>query len=88
MSPTSEFMAGSPLSPIRNPFELRGLCRRSYFRPRTCVRSINHFSSKCVGLSIRVSPSHLYNAGRAGLGWGGDVLPRNHLQGPEGDSGR
>ena len=37
------------LSPIRNPFELRGLCRRSYFGPRTCGRSINHFSSKCSG---------------------------------------
>ena len=34
------------LSPIRNPFELRGLCRRSDFGPRTCGRSINHFSSK------------------------------------------
>ena len=31
------------LFPIRNPFELRGLCRRSYFGPRTCGRSINHF---------------------------------------------
>ena len=27
--------------------------------------------AKCAGLSIRVSPSHPYNAGRAGLGWGG-----------------
>ena len=26
--------------------------------------------AKCAGLSIRVSPSHPYNAGRAGLGWG------------------
>ena len=25
--------------------------------------------AKCAGLSIRVSPSHPYNAGRAGLGW-------------------
>jgi hypothetical protein len=33
MSPTSEVMAGSP---IRNSSELRGLCRRSYFGPRTC----------------------------------------------------
>jgi hypothetical protein len=30
------------LAPIRNPFELRGLCCRSYFGPRTCGRSINH----------------------------------------------
>ena len=44
------------LFPIRNPFELRGLCRRSYFGPRTCGRSINHFSSKCSGFLIRVSP--------------------------------
>jgi len=33
------------LFPIRNPFELRGLCSRSYFGPRTCGRSINHFAS-------------------------------------------
>jgi len=26
---------------------------------------------KCAGLSIRVSPSNPYNAGSAGLGWGG-----------------
>ena len=31
------------LSPIRNPCELRGLCRRSDFGPRTCGRSINQF---------------------------------------------
>ena len=37
------------LFPIRNPCELRGLCSRSYFGPRTCGRSINHFSSKCSG---------------------------------------
>jgi len=48
------------LFPIRNPCELRGLYRRSYFGPRTCGRSINHFSSKCSGFSIRVSPSHPY----------------------------
>jgi hypothetical protein len=36
-----------------------------------CGRSINHFSSKCAGLSIKVSPSHPYNAGRAGHGWVG-----------------
>ena len=48
------------LFPIRNPFELRGLCRRSYFGPRTCGRSINHFSSKCSGFLIRVSPLTLF----------------------------
>ena len=30
-----------------------------------------------AGLSIRVSPSHPYNAGRAGLGWGGGCLREN-----------
>ena len=42
MPPTSEVMAeGLPwLSPIRNSSELRGLCYRSYFRPRMCGRSI------------------------------------------------
>ena len=50
------------LFPIRNPCELRGLYRRSYFGPRTCAcgRRINHFSSKCSGFLIRVSPSHPY----------------------------
>jgi hypothetical protein len=48
------------LFPIRNPCELRVLCSRSYFGPRTCGRSINHFSSKCSGFLIRVSPSHPY----------------------------
>ena len=48
------------LFPIRNPVELRGLYSRSYFGPRTCGRRINHFSSKCSGFSIRVSPSHPY----------------------------
>jgi len=33
--------------------------------------------AKCAGLSIRVSPSHPYNAGRAGLGWGGGWLRGN-----------
>ena len=40
------------LFPIRNPCELRGLYRRSYFGPRTCGRSINHFH-----LSVRDSQS-------------------------------
>jgi hypothetical protein len=30
------------LLPIRNPCELRGLCRRSYFGPRTCGGSITN----------------------------------------------
>jgi hypothetical protein len=55
--------------------ELRGLCRHSYFGPRTCGRGITS-RSRC-----RVSPSHPHNAGREGL-------PRNHLHGPQGDSGR
>ena len=55
--------------------ELRDLSRHSYFGPRTCGRGITSRSSR------RVSPSHPHNAGREGL-------PRNHLHGPEGDSGR
>ena len=44
---TSNVMARFPrLFPIRNPCEIRGLYRRSDFGPRTCGRSINHFSSK------------------------------------------
>ena len=64
------------LAPIRNSCELRGLCYRSYFGPRTCGRGITN-SSKRVGLSIRVSPSHPYNAVRAGLGWMRGWLRRN-----------
>ena len=38
---TSDVMARFPtLLPIRNPGELRGLCRRSYFGPWTCGGSI------------------------------------------------
>jgi len=58
------------LAPIRNSCELRGPCHCSHLGSRTCVRGITN-SSRCAGLSIRVSPSHPYNAGRAGLGWGG-----------------
>jgi len=58
------------LAPIRNSSELRGLCYRSCFGPRTCVRGITNYRN-VLGLSIRVSPSHPYNAGSAGLGWGG-----------------
>jgi hypothetical protein len=77
---TSGVIARFPLLfPIRNLCELRGLCRRSYFGPRTCGWSINHFSSKCSGFLIRVSPSHPYNTGRA---W----LQRNHLYGSGSDS--
>ena len=56
------------VAPVWNSSELRGLCCRSYFGPRTCVRGITNMS-KCAGLSIRVSPSHPYNANMAGLGW-------------------
>ena len=73
------------LSPIRNSFELRGLCRRSYFGPRTCGRGVNQIHRSVSGLSIRVSPSQPYNAGIEGLESGGRC-PRNHLHGPEGDS--
>jgi len=45
------------LTPIQNSSELLGLCRRSYFGPRTCVRGITN-ASKLAGLSIRNSPSH------------------------------
>ena len=56
------------LAPIRNSSELWGLCCRSCFGPRTCGRGITNYRN-VSGLSIRVSPSHPYNADRAGLGW-------------------
>ena len=43
--------------PIRNPCELRGLCRHSYFGPRTFGGGITNVI-EVSGLSIRVSPSH------------------------------
>ena len=40
---TSGVLAGfPPLFPIWNPCELRGLCRRSYFGPKTCGGSITN----------------------------------------------
>ena len=50
---------------------LSGLYRRSYFGLRTCGRGINQIHRSVSGLSIRVSPSHPYNTGIAGLAWGG-----------------
>ena len=78
MSPTAEVMAEVSLGsdPIWNSSELRGLCRRSHLGSRTCVRGITN-SSSCAGLSIRVSPSHPYNAGKAGPGWGGGWIRGN-----------
>ena len=58
------------LAPIRNSSELRGLCCRSCFGPRVCGRGITN-SENVSEFSIRVSPSHSYNADRAGLGWVG-----------------
>jgi hypothetical protein len=42
---------------IRNPCELRGLCRHSYFGPRTCGGGVTNVI-EVRGFSIRVSPSH------------------------------
>ena len=44
-----------------------------------CGRGITNYRN-LSGLSIRVSPSHPYNAGRAGLGWGSGWL-RGWLRG-------
>jgi len=41
-----------------------------------CGRGITNYRN-VSGLSIRVSPSHPYNAGRAGLGWRGGWLRAN-----------
>jgi len=47
MLPTSEVMAKvSPISPILNSLESRGLCCRSCFGPRTCVRGITNSSKR------------------------------------------
>jgi hypothetical protein len=40
------------LSPIRNSFELRGLCCRSYFGPRTCDRGITNVSKLESGFPL------------------------------------
>ncbi len=49
--------ATSGVLAIRNPCELRGLCRHSYFGPRTCGGGVTNVI-EVSGLSIRVSPSH------------------------------
>jgi hypothetical protein len=55
---TSGVLARFPLLlPIRNPCELRGLCRRSYLGPRTFGGGETNVI-EVSGLSIRVSPSH------------------------------
>ena len=47
MPPTSEVMARvSPLSPIWDSFESRGLCCRSCFGPRTCGRGATNSSKR------------------------------------------
>ena len=38
----SSWLRSPWLTPIRNPFELRGLYRRSYFGPRTCGGGITN----------------------------------------------
>ena len=43
------------LFPILNPYELRGLCSRSHFGPRTCGGGVTNVI-EVSGLSIRVSP--------------------------------
>ena len=55
---TSGVLARFPwLLPIRNSCELRGLCRHSYFGPRTCGGGETNVI-EVSGFSIRVSPSH------------------------------
>jgi hypothetical protein len=55
---TSGVLARFPLLlPIRNPCELRGLCRHSYFGPRTFGGGVTNVI-EVSGLLIRVSPSH------------------------------
>ena len=58
------------LAPIWNSCELRGLCCRSCFGPRTCGRGITNIQ-KCFGVLNQGFPFSLYNADRTGLGWGG-----------------
>ena len=55
---TSGVLARFPrLLHIRNSCELRGLCRHSYFGPRTCGGGVTNVI-EVSGFSIRVSPSH------------------------------
>ena len=90
------------LTPIRNSFELRCLYRlRSYFGPRTCGRGITnsskHFGALNQGFPFSFLQCRQGNMGGEGLrdapeykliGCIQDHHQRNHLQGPEGDSGR
>jgi hypothetical protein len=52
MPTTAEVMAEvSPGSLLSGTLELRGLCYRSYFGPRMCVRSITIFIEVCGALN-------------------------------------
>ena len=74
MSPASEFMAEVSLA-------------HSY--PELDVwQRYKPDSSKGFGTLNPGFPFSPLQCRHAGLGWGGGRCPRNHLQGPESDSGR
>jgi len=62
------------LAPIQNSCELRGLCYRSYFGPRTCGRGITIFIEVCGALNQGFPFSPLQcRQGRARMGGGVQV---------------
>ena len=78
MPPTSEVMAGvSQDSILSGTLASYGVSDVARVSDRGRVAEVYPVHRNVSGLSIRVSPSHPYNAGRAGLGWMREWLQRN-----------
>ena len=70
MQPTAEVMAQVPLArSYLELFRVTGPLLSLVLRTEDVWQRYNQYTKSVSGLSIRVSPSHSYNAGRAGLGW-------------------
>jgi hypothetical protein len=77
MPPTAEVTAKvSPARSYPELFRVTGPLLSLVFRTEDVWQRCNQFI-ETAGLSIRVSPSHPYNAGKAGPGWGGGWIRGN-----------
>jgi hypothetical protein len=66
----------APRSLVHECFRVTGPLLSLVFRTEDVWQRCNQFI-ETAGLSIRVSPSHPYNAGKAGPGWGGGWIRGN-----------
>jgi hypothetical protein len=60
---------GFPVLSYPELFRVTGPLLSLVLRTEDVWQRYNQYTKSVSGLSIRVSPSHSYNAGRAGLGW-------------------